>query len=752
MEPVDTISAHDTPETNADEAPYDTNADEAPYDTNADEEELNDEEELDRFLSEAISGGRQSQRILALLKRATDEEKRVLLTLCDNIYYTTKPHRYKGVTYDLSDLPPDSVYTEYRKQFTPTVDVATLYIRGKKNVRDDEMIPHEYPMGSLAKFDSSTVLKLRTIFARTGTASNALVASLKIDGVSMQVKLTNGELVKATTRHDHKVGRSVITVANKFITRPDASFTGNLVINGEVVLCGNSYVELGFPHPRTGAAGIMNRKDGSDGSRLDYVAFDLAIYEPSESDRHAGWPAAKPALITEQFELLNRLGYKTPPTHLLSDKDLTEGQLKTLLSELAGATDAPSDGIVISPNSWVAELTDPPKMKVAYKGQSAGEWTIVMSVEPHATRTGNVIPQIVVETVQVGGSNISSIAGANSSILTEKGIMIGSRVLVIKAKEIIPFVAEVSNAEGDTIPVTIPNKCPACSTALVQKDRMLSCSNMQCPAKTLGRVEKFIDLIGLKGIGKTRLAALQVESIQELYGLSVREMCQFKNIAEKTAQSVYDQLRSCIAPISEASLLAAIGPPLISEKTAIIIVQDIPLDELFGPSPISLARLESVKRVGRERAMQLIGFQEEGRSIIETLRKHGLKLLSTSAAPTFNPPATFSQGTFSSSAGLAASSSAASSSAASSSAASPVKQLQHPERMCLTGKGAYSRNVYHTMIEKAGHQVSTTVSKNVTLVITDNLNGSSSTMEKARQEHKKIALYRDLHELLGLAY
>ena len=95
-------------------------------------------------------------------------------------------------------------------------------------------------------------------------------------------------------------------------------------------------------------------------------------------------------------------------------------------------------------------------MKVAFKGISKGEWTIVTAIEPRCTRTGNVIPQVYVQQVIVEGSTISTIAGANYNVLIERDIRIGSKVYVIKANEVIPYIEKVDNTNVKTIPIVVP--------------------------------------------------------------------------------------------------------------------------------------------------------------------------------------------------------------------------------------------------------------------------------------------------------
>lgn len=661
--------------------------------------------------------------VVALREAAEKNDKNeviTLLTLCDDIYYTGKSHAYKGIAFAINDLPPDDVYRAYRKEYTPEVDTATLFVRGKINVRGDELIPHDYPMGSLAKFDASNLAKLQSIFTRMGSEPNIIAITLKLDGVSLQCHFIEGKLIKAVERYDHKLGRSVIEVAERFVKRPDPSFKGKLVVGGEVVLRGDTYKKLGFAHPRNGTSGILNRKSISDAHFLDLIAFDLAAYEPSKEDISRGWPDAKPKLVSEQFKLLEKLGYAAAPIKLVGRDFLNEQSLNGLLAEMRAVTDIPSDGLVICPDAWAPESTDPPKMKIAYKGPSSGDWTTVTSIEPRATRTGNVIPQVTVEPVHVGGAVITNIAGANYFILREKKICVGSRVLVVKSKEIIPFIETVDNEQTDLVCPPAPEVCPSCEEPIVAKERMLTCPNPNCPAKVVGQVACFLENIGVKGVGKKRLDSLEVESIYELYDMTITDMMKIDGIGPKTAQSIHDQLRSCINPIGEVALLAAIGPPLIREKTAELVVGHVHIEELFGNLPVTEERLRSIKGIGPEKAKQLINFHREGAGLLQMLKKHGLTIARAPDA--------------------AALSTSAPAAGASDTPAYVV---------CLTGKGSRTRSEYEQAAARKGWSCAAAVTSKVTLVVTDNVDGDTVKLKKAKTLGKRVVTYAEFEKILS---
>ena len=62
-------------------------------------------------------------------------------------------------------------------------------------------------------------------------------------------------------------------------------------------------------------------------------------------------------------------------------------------------------------------------------------------------------------------------------------------------------------------------------------------------------------------------------------------------------------------------------------------------------------------------------------------------------------------------------------------------------KVCFTGKGPKPRNFFKKMAEEEGYTSTNSVSKDLTFLVTDNLNSSSSKMKKAKKLGIKILTY-----------
>lgn len=65
----------------------------------------------------------------------------------------------------------------------------------------------------------------------------------------------------------------------------------------------------------------------------------------------------------------------------------------------------------------------------------------------------------------------------------------------------------------------IPTNCPECASELVTQNDQLFCLNADCPAKNKKRVEHFCKTMEIKGLGPSRIEALELDNIQDIYSI-----------------------------------------------------------------------------------------------------------------------------------------------------------------------------------------------------------------------------------------
>jgi len=663
-----------------------------------------------------------STKLSKLLKDSADNNDvasiKEILEVCDNIYYLMKRSKYKGVWYTYKDLPTDEDYDYYRKTYTPEFKPSEYYKFKQPTIIDDDLVQHPYPMGSLEKLTGDEMIKAKDRFPRV-RGKDSIVVSAKADGISLRCWYRDGKLEMALTRYrDPKYGRLATEKASLFVERPDPSFKGEVIVRGEVLMINDCHKKLGYVSARHGAAALMNAKENSNIKEcLTFVVYELTDLLPSKPPVE-DWPSKKPSKVVEQFQLLERLGFNVIAYETLSRERITVQYFTKLINGWKKSLPYDIDGAVVTSNLDVEGIVETPKMKVALKLESQGEWTVVKAIEPRVKRTGIVIPQIYVEPVFVDGVKITSIAGSNYDRLEERGIGIGSRVKVVRSGEIIPFIKEIDEATP-SIPPNVPTVCPLDGTTLVKEGRILKCPNPKCPAKSMGEVLKYIKTIRVSGFGEKRLQMINVSSIEELYAMKVTDFEKFRGIGSSTANQLYQLLRQRLDGIAEDILLAAISPPLIGNATSTLVLNYFTLEELFGEKPVAVSELVKIPGLGKKKAMQLHQFHQRGSALIELLKSYGLKLSrkGLSKLPL--------DGT-------------------------KRVSIENGKRVCLTGRGTMTRASYKKAILDKGWILVNAITKSTSLLVATNPNITTAKMEKARRWGIKIIDYKEFDKMLGL--
>jgi DNA polymerase/3'-5' exonuclease PolX len=421
-----------------------------------------------------------------------------------------------------------------------------------------------------------------------------------------------------------------------------------------------------------------------------------------------GLPKTLPTSQLEQLQLLETLGYEVPPHMPIVTSQLTPKFLQQTLETWKSQVDYAMDGLVICPIDYQLEMVDTPEFKVAFKGINIGQWTTVTSIVPRATRTGLVIPQVYVAPVIVDGATITTVAGANYNMLLDKGITVGIEAYVVKANTVIPFIEAVRTPTGAKLrPLKIPAVCPSCGSELSSRKRILRCDNQLCPEKLSGSIEYFLKHLSVTGFGKTMVDRLSVISptIEDLYHLTVKEMTKIEGFGTIKAQSLYQQLRDKIHPITQADLLTAIGPPSIGHVTAKLVVEKIPIEELFGDKPVTLSQLTTIRGLGQSKASVLYNYQDKGRTLLHFLKQQGLVFTRSRSSE------------------------------------------QKTEVICLTGKGSKTRAQYENLISQRGWDMAHTVTSRVTILVSSGIESAKTT--KARAMGIKVITYQQLETLLS---
>ena len=330
------------------------------------------------------------------------------------------------------------------------------------------------------------------------------LCELKVDGLAINLKYENGELVSALTRGNGVTGEDV-TLNVKTIKGLPHTLKGKKVpslieVRGEVFFPLAAFAELNdsleeagkslFANPRNAAAGSLRQKDPRvTASRpLSIVVHGIGARTGIDFDSQS-----------KAYELLAELGLPTSDRFKVCGTRAEVQKYIGYYQEHRHDVEHDIDGVVIKVDSIAEQSTlgftsRAPKWAIAFKYPPEEVTTKLLDIKVSVGRTGRVTPFAFMEPVKVAGSTVTNATLHNAEEITRKGVLIGDVVVIRKAGDVIPEVLGpvISERTGKEKAFVMPTKCPECGSvlrAITEGDVDIRCPNTQsCPAQLRERI------------------------------------------------------------------------------------------------------------------------------------------------------------------------------------------------------------------------------------------------------------------------
>ncbi|TGD11411.1 NAD-dependent DNA ligase LigA [Brevibacterium sp. S111] len=432
---------------------------------------------------------------------------------------TERIEEYRAAYYQDSLLVSDAEYDDLvhrledlEKQFPELVTDSspTQTVGGVVDTSTFDPVEHIGPMYSLDNvFDYE---ELRTWYDRVRSATSAkskFLCELKIDGLAVNLLYRNGELVRAATRGDGRIGEDITANVRTISDIPHHLDTehppAEVEIRGEVFFPIEEFGELNaalvaegkapFANPRNSAAGSLRQKDPAVTARrpLHMLVHGIAVWTPAD-DSHP-----EPARQSEVYEQFRSWGLPISDYFKVLE---TVDEIEDFISyygEHRHDVTHEIDGIVIKIDDIAVQETlgytsRAPRWATAFKYPPEEVTTKLLDIQVQVGRTGRVTPFAVMEPVTVAGSTVERATLHNGHEVKRKGVLIGDTVTLRKAGDVIPEVLGPVAAlrDGSEHEFVMPTHCPSCGTELGEQkegDKDLRCPNSRsCPAQLANRI------------------------------------------------------------------------------------------------------------------------------------------------------------------------------------------------------------------------------------------------------------------------
>lgn len=437
---------------------------------------------------------------------------------------------------------------------------------------------HEIPLLSLDKEKSSEGLV-------RFQGSQQVMLMLKLDGLTVKLTYEDGRLIEAATRGDGIDGEVITHNAGGISGIPiRIPYQGRLVVTGEAFIRMSDFqilkatlVDSNGRHYKNGrnlAAGSVRKMDAAVCKERRTIFMPFGVLE--------GYSELKTK--SQKLYQLPALGF-TICKFLVSKRPLACAEIETAIQQLklfAETNDIPIDGIVMSFNDIAfskscGRTESYYKDGIAFKFEDDSYESQLQYIEWTPTRTGEVAPVAVFDTVEIDGCDVSRASLHNLSFIEDLELMPGNRILVSKRNMIIPHVEDNMDRGGFRLEEVIPHECPCCGGPIRIHESLgrtadgeerliktLFCDNADCETR---RLRQFVHFAGQKAMNIEGLSEATLEKFigrgwihtyMDIYHLNehAKEIVQMEGFGEKSWQRLWAAIEQSRNTTFERYLIA----------------------------------------------------------------------------------------------------------------------------------------------------------------------------------------------------
>ncbi|PJN29063.1 NAD-dependent DNA ligase LigA [Kitasatospora sp. CB02891] len=587
-------------------------------------------------------------------------------------------------------------------------------------------VPHSVPMLSLDNVFSVEELAdwAASLERRLARPVAAWCVEPKLDGLAVAARYRAGRLHRLITRGDGLAGEEISHAAGDVLGLPavlaepvDVELRGEVLFTREQFDHANevrtAHGALPFANPRNGAAGTLRAKDRPYRVELTFFAYGAVGFGEEE--------LAHSALLARLAELGANTAATTDaaPVRCVTVDQVQErvAQIEAMRAALPFGI----DGVVIKADEAADQReagngSRAPRWAVARKLAAEHKVTTLLGVEWNVGRTGIIAPRAVLEPVVIDGVTVTYATLHNPADIERRGLMLGDRVFVHRAGDVIPRVEAplVEQRTGAERPIVFPEACPRCGEAIDTSEQRWRCGrgrNCQAVASIIYAAGR--DQLDIEGLGSTRAVQLVeaglVADLADVFTLTREQLLALERMGDTSTDNLLaaiDAARS--QPLHRA--FCALGIRGTGRSMSRRIAAHF--GSMAAIRAADAETLAAVDGIGPEKARLLVTELAELADLLDRLAAQGVGTAVTEpqAPPAADEPA---------------------------GAGGPLAGQAVVVTGSMTGPLAeLSRNEMNELIERAGGKSSSSVSKRTTLLVA----GEKAGSKRAKAEELGIRI------------
>lgn len=385
-----------------------------------------------------------------------------------------------------------------------------------------------------------------------------------MDGITIKLVYENGELMEGSTRGDGDVGEIITHNLPAFKNIPKKiPYKSRLVVTGEGFIHKSDFERLRntlvdsngktYRNARNLASGSIRCLDSSMCKKREVSFYAFHVLEGLEEE-------------SRSKKLLSLQGYGfqiCPFQEIVPDITIEELELQIKeMNNLADRSDIPIDGMVLCFNSLsysasLGRTSHHYHYGIAYKFEDDTYETVFRSIQWQTSRSGEIAPVALFDTVEIDGCEVSRASLHNLSFIKELELYPGCRILVSKRNMIIPHIED--NLDRGHYQDMTPTTCPCCGCETRIYSRMadngrivetVHCDNLECGKQILQQFVHFTQkkAMNIKGMSELTLKKFidlgYLKTFKDIYHLNQYqdEIITLEGFGEKSYMRMWESI------------------------------------------------------------------------------------------------------------------------------------------------------------------------------------------------------------------
>ena len=448
----------------------------------------------------------------------------------DDIYYNTD--RESGFTDEQYDMLKDTLINR-DTEYIPEIGAIVRETENRVKV--------PYHMGSMDKIrpdKKEDIIKLRRWLKKYN--SSYLIQD-KLDGVSCLIVVKHGEykLYKRPGKDGYGADITYLLPNLKSIPKN----LNDIAVQGELIMSKNKftkkYSEV-YKNPRNMVSGLTGSK--KIGTGLKDIEF--VVYEKIDDSGRTP---------LEKLEELKQLGFQTVNHELVNEISIDD--LCEYLVKFKSHSPYEIDGIIIQSNTVCERnMEGNPDYSFAFKMNvdSNIKETEVIKVEWNVSKWGVLKPRVQIVPVQLGGVTIQYATGFYGKFIRDNGIGPGAIVKITRSNDVIPLIVEVVRKVEPSMPTTYKWNESGIEIYTDQEDKEIA----------IKKIMSFFSGLNIKFVGEAvvrKLYEAGFNTVFKIIGATVEQISNIDRLGNKSAERIYNNIRSRLDTASLADILGASG-------------------------------------------------------------------------------------------------------------------------------------------------------------------------------------------------